>query len=209
MEEPAADAAPRRSQRLQKTEDIPKVNAGASDKKRAPQPPTKTEPPTKKSRSSKQPTTIKEDSDTVTGKSAKASTKKPKETANVAATKSENGERDYWLMKAEPESRFENGVDVKFSIDDLAAKTEPEPWDGTFALRETMMEQAESATNTSPGIRAYAARNNLRAMKKGDLAFFYHSNCKEPGIVGTMEIVQEHTPDREHTTSLTKTQPPV
>lgn len=45
------------------------------------------------------------------------------------------------------------------------------------------------------GIRAYAARNNLRAMKKGDLAFFYHSNCKEPGIVGTMEIVQEHSPD--------------
>ncbi len=33
-------------------------------------------------------------------------------------------------------------------------------------------------------------------MKKGDLAFFYHSNCKEPGIVGTMEIVQEHSPDR-------------
>lgn len=34
-------------------------------------------------------------------------------------------------------------------------------------------------------------------MKKGDLAFFYQSNCKEPGIVGTMEIVQEHSPDRE------------
>lgn len=49
------------------------------------------------------------------------------------------------------------------------------------------------------GIRAYAARNNLRAMKKGELAFFYHSNCKEPGIVGTMEIVQEHSPDRKHT----------
>lgn len=46
------------------------------------------------------------------------------------------------------------------------------------------------------------ARNNLRAMKKGDLAFFYHSNCKEPGIVGTMEVVREHSPDREypHTT---------
>ena len=41
------------------------------------------------------------------------------------------------------------------------------------------------------------ARNNLRAMKKGELAFFYHSNCKEPGIVGTMEIVQEHSPDRK------------
>ena len=39
------------------------------------------------------------------------------------------------------------------------------------------------------------ARNNLRAMKVGDLAFFYHSNCKEPGLVGTMEIVREHGPD--------------
>ncbi|KAI1763252.1 DUF55-domain-containing protein [Hypoxylon sp. FL1150] len=91
----------------------------------------------------------------------------PKHEADKTAT-------SYWLMKAEPESRFERGVDVKFSIDDLASRTEPEPWDG---------------------IRNYVARNNLRAMKKGDIAFFYHSNCKEPGIVGTMEIVQEHSPD--------------
>jgi hypothetical protein len=41
-----------------------------------------------------------------------------------------DGERNYWLLKAEPESRLENGVDVRFSIDDLAARTEPEPWDG-------------------------------------------------------------------------------
>ena len=33
-------------------------------------------------------------------------------------------------MKAEPETRLERGHDVRFSIDDLAAKTEPEPWDG-------------------------------------------------------------------------------
>lgn len=32
-------------------------------------------------------------------------------------------------------------------------------------------------------------------MRKGDLAFFYHSNCKVPGIAGVMEIVQEHSPD--------------
>ncbi|KAF4333402.1 Thymocyte nuclear 1 [Fusarium beomiforme] len=81
----------------------------------------------------------------------------------------------YWLMKAEPESRIENGVDVKFSIDDLKAKTEPEGWDG---------------------IRAYAARNNMRNMNAGDLAFFYASNCKEPGIVGVMEIVKEFSEDR-------------
>lgn len=32
-------------------------------------------------------------------------------------------------------------------------------------------------------------------MKKGDFAFFYHSNCKVPGVVGVMEIVQEHSTD--------------
>ena len=35
----------------------------------------------------------------------------------------------------------------------------------------------------------------MRAMMKGDQAFFYHSNCKVPGIVGTMEIVREHSVD--------------
>jgi hypothetical protein len=39
----------------------------------------------------------------------------------------------YWLMKAEPETRFENGIDVRFSIDDLRAKTKPEGWDGIRA----------------------------------------------------------------------------
>ena len=37
----------------------------------------------------------------------------------------------------------------------------------------------------------------MREMKKGDYAFFYHSNCKVPGIAGIMEIVQEHSPDGE------------
>lgn len=35
----------------------------------------------------------------------------------------------------------------------------------------------------------------MRDMKKGDYAFFYHSNCKTPGVVGVMEIVQEHSVD--------------
>ncbi|ROV91885.1 hypothetical protein VMCG_09196 [Cytospora schulzeri] len=107
----------------------------------------------------------------------KKTSPKPKKSGDADTEKSASlstSGRQYWLLKAEPESRYENGVDVKFSIDDLAAKTEPEPWDG---------------------IRNYVARNNLRAMKKGDLAFFYHSNTKEPGVVGTMEIVQEHSPD--------------
>lgn len=72
---------------------------------------------------------------------------------------------NYWLMKSEPEA---------FSIDDLK-KVKTEPWDG---------------------IRNYQARNMMRDdMKKGDMAFFYHSNAKEIGIVGTMKIVRESYPD--------------
>ncbi len=71
----------------------------------------------------------------------------------------------YWLMKSEP--------DV-FGIDDLK-KVRVEPWDG---------------------VRNYQVRNMMRDdMRKGDLAFFYHSNCKTPGIVGLMSIVKEAYPD--------------
>lgn len=38
------------------------------------------------------------------------------------------------------------------------------------------------------GVRNYVARNHLRAMKVGDKAFFYHSSCKVPGIVGIVEV---------------------
>ncbi|KAK3904358.1 hypothetical protein C8A05DRAFT_13760 [Staphylotrichum tortipilum] len=166
-EEPEGEPARRRSVRLQKPEDAtPKPgDAGArkrvkATKKEAPEPEAEEPAAAKKAAPAKSKTTkAAEDATTTNG---------------TAAPEGEPGQRNYWLLKAEPESRLENGVDVKFSIDDLAARTEPEPWDG---------------------IRAYAARNNLRAMKKGELAFFYHSNCKEPGIVGTMEIVREHTPD--------------
>ncbi|TCJ18977.1 EVE domain-containing protein [Flaviaesturariibacter flavus] len=44
------------------------------------------------------------------------------------------------------------------------------------------------------GVRNYAARNNLRAMKKGDLAFFYHSN-EGLEIVGIARVVKEAYPD--------------
>ena len=71
----------------------------------------------------------------------------------------------YWLMKSEPNA---------FSIDDLKAR-KTEPWDG---------------------VRNYQARNMMRDdMQIGDLAFFYHSNCKPPGIVGTMEVVKTGYPD--------------
>jgi len=45
------------------------------------------------------------------------------------------------------------------------------------------------------GVRNYQARNNLRAMRKGDFAFFYHSSTKSPAIAGLMEIVREAYPD--------------
>lgn len=44
------------------------------------------------------------------------------------------------------------------------------------------------------GVRNYAARNNLRAMQKGDLVFFYHSN-EGLEIVGIAEVHKEHYQD--------------
>ncbi|XP_008423230.1 thymocyte nuclear protein 1 [Poecilia reticulata] len=76
-----------------------------------------------------------------------------------------------WLMKSEPESRFEDGVDVKFGIEDLKALPDQ--------------------TGCWDGVRNYQARNFMRQMKVGQQAFFYHSNCKEPGIAGIMTIVKE------------------
>ncbi|XP_009005419.1 thymocyte nuclear protein 1 isoform X2 [Callithrix jacchus] len=79
-----------------------------------------------------------------------------------------NNLSSHWLMKSEPESRLEKGVDVKFSIEDLKAQPKQTTcWDG---------------------VRNYQARNFLRAMKLGEEAFFYHSNCKEPGIAGLMKV---------------------
>ncbi len=73
----------------------------------------------------------------------------------------------YWLLKSEPD---------EFGIDDLKSKgRKGAHWDG---------------------VRNYQARNFMRDdMKKGDLAFFYHSNTKVPGIAGVMEIIREAYPD--------------
>jgi predicted RNA-binding protein with PUA-like domain len=73
----------------------------------------------------------------------------------------------YWLMKSEPEV---------FGIDHLArAPRQTSGWDG---------------------VRNYQARNMLRDdFKAGDRAFFHHSSCDAPGIVGTMEIVRGGHPD--------------
>ncbi|ARC36182.1 EVE domain-containing protein [Paracoccus yeei] len=71
----------------------------------------------------------------------------------------------FWLFKSEP--------DV-FSFDDLIARgATGEQWDG---------------------VRNYQARNNMRAMKKGERGFFYHSNIGK-AVVGICEVVAEAHPD--------------
>ncbi len=71
----------------------------------------------------------------------------------------------HWLIKSEP--------DV-FSIDDLA-KVKREPWSG---------------------VRNYQARNFMwKDMEPGDLALFYHSNAKPPGIAGIAKVVGLPYPD--------------
>lgn len=73
----------------------------------------------------------------------------------------------YWLMKSEPNT---------FSVDDLA--------------------RAPRKTTHWDGVRNYRARNILRdEMRRGDLAFFYHSNCVQPGVAGIMKVVKAGYPD--------------
>ncbi len=45
------------------------------------------------------------------------------------------------------------------------------------------------------GVRNFVAKNNMRAMKLGDRAFFYHSSTEPKGIAGISEIVREAYPD--------------
>ena len=72
----------------------------------------------------------------------------------------------YWLLKSEP--------DV-WSIDQqIKSGAKGAPWDG---------------------VRNYQAAKNLKTMKKGDLCFFYHSNIGKE-IVGIVEVVKEHYPDK-------------
>ena len=71
----------------------------------------------------------------------------------------------YWLFKSEPST---------WSWDDqIKAGDKGTQWDG---------------------VRNYQARNNMDAMKIGDLGFFYHS-VKEKSIVGIVQVVKEHYPD--------------
>ena len=74
---------------------------------------------------------------------------------------------NYWLMKSEP---------ATFGIGHLAkAPHRRSGWDG---------------------VRNYQVRNMIRdQMRTGDLAFFYHSSCAEPGIVGVLRIASAGYPD--------------
>jgi predicted RNA-binding protein with PUA-like domain len=45
------------------------------------------------------------------------------------------------------------------------------------------------------GVRNYQARNFIKEMKRGDLAFFYHSNADPSGVAGVIEIAREAYPD--------------
>ena len=73
----------------------------------------------------------------------------------------------HWLMKSEPD---------EMSIDDLA--------------------RAPKKSTAWFGVRNYQARNYMRDdMQPGDLAFFYHSSCPQPGIAGIVEITKNAYPD--------------
>ncbi len=55
-------------------------------------------------------------------------------------------------------------------------------------------QQVANGVEPWTGVRNYMARNNLKAMKKGDRAFFYHSNVGKE-IVGVVKVVREAYPD--------------
>lgn len=65
-------------------------------------------------------------------------------------------------------------------------KTEPSTysWDDLTKDKKT----------TWDGVRNFQARNNLKAMKKGDIAFIYHS-MEDKAVVGIAKISKEHFPD--------------
>ena len=67
-------------------------------------------------------------------------------------------------------------------------KSEPEEW----SWDQQVAEGRDGAEWT--GIRNFSARNNLRAMKKGEQAFFYHTG-EERAIVGIVKVVAEAHPD--------------
>ena len=67
-------------------------------------------------------------------------------------------------------------------------KSEPDDWSWT----QQVAKGRDGAEWT--GIRNFSAQNHLRAMKKGELAFFYHTG-KERAILGTVKVIADAHPD--------------
>ena len=68
-------------------------------------------------------------------------------------------------------------------------KSEPNVW--------SIDQQKKAGLKGAPwdGVKNYQAANNLKAMKKGDLCFYYHSNIGKE-IVGIVEVIKEHYTDK-------------
>lgn len=107
-------------------------------------------------------------------KTTRATSGKPEPKLGVASSRKggverrrqTNGAAGLFLVKSEPDD---------FSIQDLRdSPNGVAPWDG---------------------VRNPQARNILRQMRLGDKAFFYHSSCKIPAIVGVCEVAREAYPD--------------
>lgn len=72
------------------------------------------------------------------------------------------------------------------SVNYWLVKSEPFKWSWDM--------QVKKGIQGWDGVRNYQASNNMKAMKTGDLAFFYHSN-EGKEIVGIVEVVKEYHPD--------------
>jgi predicted RNA-binding protein with PUA-like domain len=67
-------------------------------------------------------------------------------------------------------------------------KSEPDAWSWQQQVKKGAKGEAWS------GVRNHQAKPNLMKMKKGERAFFYHSNIGKE-IVGILEVIREHYPD--------------
>lgn len=67
-------------------------------------------------------------------------------------------------------------------------KSEPETWSWEMQVKKG------AAGEPWSGVRNFQAANNMKAMKKGDLGFFYHSG-EERAVVGIVEVIGEYRPD--------------
>ena len=76
-------------------------------------------------------------------------------------------------------------------------KSEPDTWSWDDQCA------APRKTTSWDGVRNHQANNLMKAMKKGDRGFFYHS-VNEKRIVGLVEVVKEHEPDPTDTTGRSK-----